>query len=79
MNRALELAPDDPGALYNRACAFSLMGRLKGSLDDLKKAITRDPQYRRTTREDEDNDFENLRSDPKLGPEFERLVAEPED
>ena len=52
------------------------MGRLEESLDQLKEAISRDPTYRQMAREDED--LENLRSDPKLGPEFERLVAEPE-
>ena len=76
-SRSLELRPDDPGALYNRACVYSLTSQLKESLNDLKEAVSRDPKHRKMAREDED--FDNLRADPKLGPEFERLVAEPED
>ncbi|MCH7999453.1 MAG: tetratricopeptide repeat protein [Chloroflexi bacterium] len=75
-NRSLELRPDHPGTLYNRACLYSLAARLKESLNGLREAISRDAKYRKMAREDED--FDNLRADPKLGPEFERLVAEPE-
>lgn len=77
VNRALELKPGHPLALYNRACVYSRSGRFKESLKDLKEAISRDEKYRKMAREDED--FDNLRSDPTLGDEFERLVAEPEE
>ena len=54
------------------------MHRASESLNDLREAISRDAaEYREAAREDED--FDNLRLDPTLGPEFERLVAEPED
>ena len=76
-NRSLELTPDDPDTLYNRACVYSRMGQIEKSLDDLKEAISRDAKYRAMAHEDED--FDNLRSDPEFGPEFERLVAEPEE
>ncbi len=76
-NRAQELEPGNPQPMYNRACAYSLMGRPAQSLDELKHAVSSDETYRRMAREDAD--FDNLRSDPVLGPEFERLVAEPED
>lgn len=75
-NLSLELRPDDPGTLYNRACVYSQLDRANESLKDLKEAISRDEKYRKMAREDED--FANLRSDPTLGPEFDRLVAEPE-
>ena len=74
--RALELAPDLANASYNRACAYSRMGQFKESLDDLRRSIDLDEVNRVSAREDED--FANLRSDPTFGPEFERLVAEPE-
>ena len=74
-DRALELAPDNLDALYNRACTFSLMGRLREALEQLDEAISRDEKYRKIAREDEE--FDNVRSDPTLGPEIERLVAEP--
>lgn len=77
LDRALELEPGYESALFNRACAYSQMARFKQSLHDLKEAISRDEKNRKDAREDED--FANLRSDPTLGPEFERLVAEPED
>ncbi|GAG20494.1 unnamed protein product, partial [marine sediment metagenome] len=73
---ALNIKPDLHDALYNRACLYSLTGRLKESLNDLKEAISHDATYRKIARED--NDFDKLRSDPTLGPEFERLVAEPD-
>lgn len=76
-NRSLELRPDYPRTIYNRACAFSLMRRLKESLSDLKVAVSRDAKFRKIARHSED--FTNLRRDPTLGPEFQRLVAEPED
>ncbi len=77
-NRALQLRPDHPSTLYNRACAYSRMGRFKESLDDLRRSIDLDENSRVLAREDEDHDFDNLRSDPTLGPKFEGLVAEPE-
>jgi tetratricopeptide (TPR) repeat protein len=75
--RALEVAPEDPNPIYNKACLLALMDRLLEALDQVKEAITRDGKYRKMAREDDD--FANLRADLTLGPEFERLVAEPED
>lgn len=76
-NRSLQLRPDYPRTIYNRARVYCLMGQLKESLSDLEEAISRDAKFRKIARHSED--FTNLRSDPKLGPEFQRLVAEPED
>lgn len=76
LDRVLKLTPEDPFPMYDRACYLALTGRLSESLAQLKEAISRDAKYRQTAREDED--FDNLRSDATLGPEFERLVAEPE-
>ena len=75
--RALDLAPDIPITIYNSAAVLSLMGRLQQSLEHVRKAISHEAKWRETAREDED--FESLRSDPTLGPQFERLVAEPEE
>ncbi len=75
-NRSLELRPADPNTVYNRACVYSHLHRASESLKDLKEAISRDDKFRKMARDDED--FGNLRSDPTLGPEFERLVAEPD-
>ncbi len=77
IDRSLELSPAYRCAFYNRACLFSLVHRLPESLEQLKQALPGAPAHRKEARDDEE--FANLRSDPKLGPEFERLVAEPED
>jgi len=76
-DRALELKPNDPGTLYNRASVYSSKRQLKDSLNDLKATISRDAEYRSRAREEAR--FGDLRKDPELGPEFERLVEEPED
>lgn len=75
-NRALQLRPDHQQASYNRACALSQVGRLPQALRQLEQAIALNSDNRASAREEDD--FDNLRSDAKLGPEFERLVAEPE-
>lgn len=61
-------------ALFNRACLFSLTMRLQESLADLTRSISLTPQRRKGARAD--SDFDNLRNDPTLGPEFLRLVGE---
>jgi len=74
INRALDLRPGDAGPLYNRACAYSRMGKFEEALRDLEAAITRDEKYRQMAKTDED--FDNLRNDPKYGPRFRALVGE---
>ena len=74
-NRSLEFRPDHPNTLYNRAGTYSHLHRASESLNGLREAISRDAEYREAARADEDHDFDNLRSDPTLGPVFERLVA----
>lgn len=75
-DRALQLQPAYAEIPYNRASTLSLMSRLTEALDQLEEAISSDATFRQAARTDKD--FANLRSDPALGPEFERLVAEPE-
>ncbi len=75
-DHARELRPEDHEILYNRACVLSLMGRLSEGLDALKSAILASAECRLKARDDDD--LQKLRADPKLGPEFERLVAKPE-
>jgi len=73
-NRAIELMPDEYEALYDRACAYSLMGRFEEALRDLEAAIKGDGKYRELAKKDED--FEKLRNDPEYGARFRKLVGE---
>ena len=75
-SHALQIQPRDAEIIYNQACTLSLMERLTDAFSRLQEAISIDSKCRLQAREDED--FDNLRSDPTLGPEFERLVAEPD-
>jgi Flp pilus assembly protein TadD len=72
-NRSLELRPNFVNPVYNKACLFSLTNRLEEALTQLAEAIRLDNKYKTLARTDED--FDNLRADPKFGPEFERLVS----
>ena len=77
LDEAVKFKPKDPLVHYNRARTYSLSHRASESMKGLREAISRDAEFREAARADED--FANLRSDPKHGSEFERLVAEPED
>jgi Flp pilus assembly protein TadD len=66
-NKGLELAPNNPTFIYNRACIFSLKGDKTSALADLKKAISINPSFKEYARKDEDfkslwddEDFKNL-------------------
>ena len=69
-NRALELRPDYPGALYNLACLFSLTDRADEAVSHLEKAIGFDQKYQRMAATD--SDFDNIRDDPR----FQKLIEE---
>ena len=69
-DRALELRPDFPNALYNRACLLSLQQKSVEALEDLRRAIDGDAKYRGMAREDDD--FANIRDAPR----FKKLVGE---
>jgi tetratricopeptide (TPR) repeat protein len=60
-NKGLELAPDNPTDIYNRACIYSLKGDKANALADLKKAISMNPSFREYATKDED--FKSLWDD----------------
>ncbi len=60
--------------MYNKACLFSVWGRLRESIEWLEKAIAKDEEQRTSARDDPD--FDNLRNDPEYGPRFRELVGE---
>lgn len=69
LDELLQLAPDDPRILYNRACALSLLGRVEDGLDALEAAIRAGF-----------DDFEHMTRDPDLRPlrtrpEFQSMRA----
>ena len=67
--RALELYPDDMGALLNAACLRAKLGQKEAALELLERVFTRGWGKRDWI--EHDPDYEILRGDPR----FERLLA----
>ena len=72
----MELRPEFPGPVYNRACVLSLTGRIEEALEEIRRAAGIDIQYAEMAAEDAD--FDNVRQDAELGPQFATLVGRPE-
>lgn len=68
MNKGLEIAPNSPVNLYNRACIYSLKGDKAKALADLKQAISVYPGFKESATKDED--FKSLWNDE----EFKKLT-----
>lgn len=62
MERAVEIDPGEALHHYNLACYLSLMGRKRGALVHLARALKIDPSYRALA--PGEPDFDPLRSDP---------------
>src|SRR4030042_4575429 len=54
INKGMELAPDQPAKIYNRACIYCLKGDKVNALVDLQKAISMNPSFKGNARKDED-------------------------
>lgn len=63
-----EHSPDNMVNYYNRACIYCLKGDKTNALADLKKAIEKNPRFKRNAKTDED--FKNLWEDE----DFKRLT-----
>jgi len=61
INKGIELAPDQPANIYNRACIYCLKGDKANALADLQKAISINPAFKENARKDED--FKSLYDD----------------
>jgi tetratricopeptide (TPR) repeat protein len=61
INKGIELAPDQPTNIYNRACIYCLKGDKANALADLQKAISMNPFFKENARKDED--FKSLYED----------------
>ena len=61
--------PDDAGALFNLACAESLLGRTDDAIAHLGESIAQDETFRELAQTD--SDFDRVRNDPR----FRELVA----
>ena len=61
INKALEISPDDPSGIYNRACIYSMKGDKANALADLKMAIGFNPSFKEYAPTDED--FKSLWDD----------------
>ena len=56
--------PDQPGLLYNLACAESLLGRTDDALEHLARSIELRPSFREAAQTD--SDFDPIRADPRF-------------
>jgi tetratricopeptide (TPR) repeat protein len=70
INKGLELAPNDPVSMYNRACIYCLKGDKANALADLEKAISINPSFKQQALQDED--FKSLYEDE----EFRKLTSQ---
>jgi tetratricopeptide (TPR) repeat protein len=62
---ALAIKPDDQTALYNKACYYSLEGKLELALQFLKQALDLNPsKYQEMAKND--TDFDALRDDSRF-------------
>jgi len=61
INKGVELAPNQPVNIYNRACIYCLKGEKANALADLQKAISINPSFKENARKDED--FKSLYDD----------------
>ena len=69
LSEELERYPDDPGLLFNLACAESLLGRPDDAVAHLRTAIDQEDRFRELARQD--SDFDSIRDDPR----FSELVG----
>ena len=71
LDRALEMAGNDPSVLYNAACVFARTGRAERALESLEACLRGgwgNPEWIA-----QDPDFDSLRDDPR----FQAIVARP--
>jgi len=65
--KALDLEPANPRALYNLACTYSIAGDVEKSLEFLRKTIAVDPDPAHLKKQmAEDHDFDSIRNDPRF-------------
>ena len=68
---ALADSPDDPGVLYNLACAESMLGRKVEALEHLRRSAGQSERHREFAKTD--TDFDSIRGEP----EFAEIVGSP--
>ena len=72
-NRALQVSPEHPGLLYNRACGNALAGRFTEGLVDLQRAVSLSDRYRAMASQDED--LANLLGNSRFAGRFQTILA----
>jgi len=70
INKGMELAPNDPVNIYNRACIYALKGDKANALADLEESISMNPRFKFQAVKDED--FKSLYEDE----DFMRLTSQ---
>jgi tetratricopeptide (TPR) repeat protein len=69
LEAALEEFPDDPGVLYNLACAESMLGRSNDAIEHLRRSAEQSERHRDAARTD--TDLDSIRDRP----EFAEIVG----
>ena len=64
MDRAVTIAPNEPGLLYNAACAYSNLGRADDALDHLERAVR--AGYSHKAWLEHDSDFDSIRDQARF-------------
>jgi tetratricopeptide (TPR) repeat protein len=65
--------PGDPQTTYNKACAYSILGKTEEAVALLMQCIKRDGRYRMIA--SRDSHFGKLREDPKTALAFRTIVS----
>jgi len=68
LDEILEIDSNDFTAYYNKACAYSLLNDKLNAINNLKKAIELNPDFKFLAMDDKD--FDNIRSEE----EFKNLI-----
>ena len=68
----MQLRPDDPDTLYNRACALSRLDRYADALVGLERAF--EHGFTNFAHAQSDDDLRPLRDHPEYGPKFRDLI-----
>jgi adenylate cyclase len=64
VNRAVAIAPEQTGLLYNVACIYSMQGRTDEALDHLERAIRTGYNHRAWM--ETDSDLDPIRQHPRF-------------
>ena len=72
VDRAVTIAPNEPGLLYNAACTYSTLGRADEALEHLEQAVRAGYSHRAWL--ENDSDFDPIRDQPRFKAILKSLI-----